>query len=134
MMFLIVSAGSRPSVRSAGLSGVVPMKIIVGKPWICTRKSTTQKQYSQTWHMTQGAGAPLPKAIGTAQKLVVSWRLVTNRHMYRTREGPSQVTLAAAAAGLTQATPCADPHDMLIQLSAARPGWGQLCAGTAVVP
>lgn len=36
MIFLMVSAGSRPSVRSAGLSGVVPMKIMVGRPWICT--------------------------------------------------------------------------------------------------
>jgi hypothetical protein len=35
MMFLIVSAGSRPSVRSAGLSGCVLMKIMVGRPWIC---------------------------------------------------------------------------------------------------
>lgn len=32
MMFLMVSAGSRPSVRSAGLLLSVPMNIIVGRP------------------------------------------------------------------------------------------------------
>lgn len=36
MMFLMVSAGSSPSVLKAGFSLSMPMKISVGRPWICS--------------------------------------------------------------------------------------------------
>ena len=36
MMLLTISAGSIPSVRSAGFSVSVPTNTSVGRPWICS--------------------------------------------------------------------------------------------------
>ncbi len=39
MMFLMVAAGSKPSVRRAGFCWSMPMKIMVGSPCICVECS-----------------------------------------------------------------------------------------------
>ncbi len=52
-MSLMMCAGSRPSVRSAGLLGSVPTNTIVGSPWICNNQGTSSRQnghvYNASW-------------------------------------------------------------------------------------